>query len=490
MNYTGYLLWSLILASAILCETDAPAADTDVDRPNIVIVVADDMGYGDPRCYNAQSRCPTPNIDVLAKQGMRFTDAHAAGAWCTPSRYGLLTGRYPFRTSLKWQEQPVIAEGVRTIADTLRDTGYKTAMVGKWHLGFHNAKNLDYSQELRGGPCDRGFDDYFGLPASLDIPDFYWIDDRNVPNPPTVPIADSNSAPKDWNPIQGKFWRGGKRGADFEMEACLDRLGDEAAKRVAELSKTDSPFFLYVPLTSPHTPWLPSAKYAAANEAGIYSQFVAHTDGVLGTILESIRKHGIEDETLVIFTSDNGPVWYAFDTERYGHDSMGGLRGMKGDVWEAGHRVPFVIRWPEKIAAGTVNDQLISFVDLHATLAKIAGGVKADTAVDSLDFSKVWLGSSQATVRKELIAFQEPIVLRTGNWKLITRPGSSGFLAHDRNGSPFLSKDVLNPDNEAATEMEGQLYDLSSDPGETKNLWKHETKLVKRLKQRLKEIAK
>lgn len=459
------------------------------ERPNIVIVLADDMGYGDAGCYNANSKCPTPNIDALAAAGMRFTDAHAAGAWCTPSRYGLLTGRYAFRTSLKWQEQPVIAAGVKTIGDTLRTAGYATAMVGKWHLGFDNAKEPDFSGEITGGPCDRGFDDYFGLPASLDIPDFYWIEDRSVPNPPTVPIADSNSDPKDWNPIQGRFWRGGKRGADFEMEACLDRIGTEAAKRIDSLSGKEQPFFLYVPLTSPHTPWLPSEKYATANGAGEYSQFVAHTDAILGQILAALRANKIEQETLVIFTSDNGPVWYEFDTKRYGHDSMGGWRGMKGDVWEAGHRVPFVVRWPGKVKAGSSSDQLLSFVDLHATLADLVGATLPDSAVDGKSFAGVWQGTSSRVVRTELVSFQTPIVLRTGKWKLITRPGSSGFLAHDRNGNPFLSADVLNPDLKDGKETEGQLYDLANDPAEATNLWSSRRDVVKQLSSRLKQLA-
>ena len=456
------------------------------DRPHIVLVLADDMGYGDPGCYNPNSKCPTPNIDTLAASGMRFTDAHAAGAWCTPSRYGLLTGRYAFRTSLAWRQQPVISEDVSTVADVLRDAGYQTAMVGKWHLGFEGAAEIDFTRDLRGGPCDRGFSTFFGLPASLDIPDYYWIVDRRVPHPPTIKIADSNS--EGWSSVQGRFWRGGLRGKDFAMDQVLDRLAEEAERRIEALSASEQPFFLYVPLTSPHTPWLPGEAYAASDQAGLYSQFVHHTDAVVGRILASLAKNKVDDETLVIFTSDNGPVWYQTDVERFGHDSMGALRGMKGDVWEAGHRIPFVIRWPGETPAGTTCDQLMGFVDLHATLAEVAGTTKAESAVDSASFADVWLGASDRAVRQELICFQEKIAIRWGHWKLINRLGSAGFLSH-RPESALLNKadDVLNPQVSAEGAPQGQLYDLATDRAETKNLWNEKPELVRQLMKRLQQ---
>ena len=319
--------------------------------PNIVLVLADDMGIGDPGCYNPGSRCPTPNIDRLASEGLRFTDAHAAGAWCTPSRYGLLTGRYAFRTELAWQRQPVIAEDTPTVAATLRAAGYRTAMVGKWHLGFVDAQSPDYSRPLRGGPIDRGFDSFFGLHTSLDIPDYYWIRNDRVLHPPTVAIEDNNSVDY-WSAVQGAFWRGGHRGADFDMESVLDHLGSAAAERIEALAEDAAPYFLYVPLTAPHTPWLPADTFKGVGGAGIYSEFVAHTDAILGRILDAIKASGEAQDTLVIFTSDNGPVWYPRDIQRFGHDSMGGYRGMKGYVWVSGHRMPLVVRLPGAIVAG------------------------------------------------------------------------------------------------------------------------------------------
>jgi len=470
---------------------DPTQPQPSAEKPNVVIVLADDMGWGDPSCYNENSKCSTPHIDQLAAAGMRFTDAHAAGAWCTPSRYGLITGRYAFRTSLAWQKQPVIAEDVTTVAETLRRAGYATAMVGKWHLGFVDGQQADLSQPLLGGPCDRGFDSFFGLPASLDIPDYFWIHDRNVPKPPTVPIEDGNADTSRWSPVQGKFWRGGLRGEDFVLEDVLDRIGAEATARIESLAESDQPFFLYVPLTSPHTPWFPGEEFAAADGAGLYSQFVAHTDAILGRIVAQLETSGELDNTVVVFASDNGPVWYDVDVQRFGHNSTGGLRGMKGDVWEAGHRVPFIVRWSARIPAGSVSDQLIGFVDLHATLAQWAGTETPESAVDSLSFAGVCLGDPDAVVRKHLITYQDPVAIREGRWKLVTKPGSLGFLSHryeDR--SAFLQSDELNPSGSADTEnLSGQLYDLQSDLGETDNLYGEMPELVKRLSERL-ETAK
>ena len=470
-----------------LCSLVASAEGLADERPNIVVILADDMGYGDPGCYNPNSKCPTPSIDQLAGEGLRLTDAHAAGSWCTPSRYGLLTGRYAYRTSLAWRKEAVVAEGVATIAEVLRNAGYATAMVGKWHLGFDHADQADLTKPLSGGPCDRGFTTFFGLPASLDIPDYYWIVNRSVPNPPSIPIQDSTSP--GWSAVQGRFWRGGLRGEDFVMEQVLDRIGQEASKRIAALSQTSEPFFLYVPLTSPHTPWLPSTSHLGADQAGLYSQFVHHTDAIVGQIMDSLDKQKVSDNTIIVFTSDNGPVWYRYDTERFGHDSTGGLRGMKGDVWEAGHRVPMVVRWPKKIPAGTVGDYLFSLIDLHATLASIAATSSAPTAVDSISFADVWLGNSTEAPRQELVCFQDPIALRSGDWKLITRPGSSGFLSHDPK-QPFLTRDALNPELKGGQAPTGQLYDLSRDRAETRNLWDEKQDVVERLQSRLTELTR
>ena len=472
---------------AVLNVLFASVSMRAAEKPNIVIILADDMGYGDPGCYNKGSKCPTPHIDSLARDGMRFTDAHSAGSWCTPSRYGLLTGRYAFRTSLAWRSQPVIANDVSTIANVLQDAGYATAMVGKWHLGFENGAQADFTKDLLGGPCDRGFSTYFGLPASLDIPDYFWIVNRAVPKPPTIRIEDSNS--DGWSPVQGRFWRGGLRGPDFVMEEVLDRIGKEADNRITELAKSDDPFFLYIPLTSPHTPWLPSDAYKDADGAGMYSQFVAHTDAVVGSVLDSINRNGQSKNTLVIFTSDNGPVWYRYDVDRFQHDSTGGLRGMKGDVWEAGHRIPFLVRWPGVVPSNAVCNELISFVDVHATLAAVAGTKRAGSALDSLNLVDLWTGKSSAGPRKELICFQEPIAIRSGSWKLVNRRGSAGFLSNRRRKNAFLDDAERTSSNTDEKTPPGQLYDLSNDLAETKNLWNEKPQLVARLKKRLAEIA-
>ena len=474
--------WALLLLLSIAARAHAAA-------PNIVLVLADDMGIGDPGCYNPGSRCSTPHIDRLASEGLRFTDAHAAGAWCTPSRYGILTGRYAFRTELAWQRQPVIAEDTPTVAATLKTAGYQTAMVGKWHLGFVDADRPNYNRAMRGGPTDRGFDTFFGLHTSLDIPDYYWIHNDRVLHEPTVPIEDHVS-PEYWSSVQGAFWRGGKRGADFDMDAVLDHLGAAAVERVEAMAQEEAPYFLYVPLTSPHTPWLPSEEFAESDGAGLYSQFVAHTDGILGRILEAVDASGEAENTIVIFTSDNGPVWYPRDIQRFGHDSMGGYRGMKGDVWEAGHRMPFVVRWPAEIESGRVSDALMSFVDVHATLASIAGAKVPESALDSLDFAAHWMESSALGPRHELVTFQSPVALRSGDWKLVTQTGSLGFLSHrPEAGGAFLQRDELNPETGDASIPQGQLYNLAVDPSESHNLWNGHPDRIAAMRARLAEIV-
>ncbi|MEZ6065969.1 MAG: sulfatase-like hydrolase/transferase [Planctomycetaceae bacterium] len=259
------LLLSIVPAAF---SADEPA------RPNILLILADDMGYGDPQCYNPNSKCPTPQINSLASAGLRFTDAHSAGSVCVPSRYGLLTGRYPFRARLDWTKSACIEPETSTIAARLQSAGYRTGMVGKWHLGFDGGPDYDYSQPLVGGPCDRGFDSWFGIPHSLDIQPYYLVRDRLAIAPPTQPVAASNSP--DWSPIQGVFWREGKASPGFEFELVLDQLGEAACDWLKATRDIDDPFFLYVPLTSPHTPWLPAERFRGQGGAGLYGEFVAH----------------------------------------------------------------------------------------------------------------------------------------------------------------------------------------------------------------------
>lgn len=454
------LAFAVLLACCSLSH--AAAQQSATSRPNIVIVLADDMGYGDPASCNPESKIATPNIDALAQGGMRFVDAHAAGSVCVPSRYGLLTGRYACRRRrFQPAREPVIEADTQTVAGVLRKAGYRTSMVGKWHLGFESANRLDYD-DMRGGPCDRGFHSFFGIPASLDIPPYYYVRDRRAVAPPDRRIAASST--EGWSPIQGAFWRKGGIAEGFVHEQVLPRLRDEAVDVIAK-HDGKQPLFLYLALPAPHTPWLPDEKHRGKSKAGMYGDFVMQVDGVVGDVLAVLEKRGMTDETLVLFSSDNGPVWYPKDAERYGHRSTGPLRGMKGDAFEGGHRVPFVVRWPGHVEKGSVSRQLVCFSDVLATCAEAAGAeVDARTGQDSISFLPELLGQEEGTRRSGAVLKAGATVVRDGKWKLIRHKGSGGFTRKAQTG-----------------DAPGQLYDLDADLGETNNLYHKHPDIVARL---------
>ena len=446
-------------------------------RPNIVFILADDMGYGDPRCFNADSKIPTPNIDRLAGEGMRFTDAHAPGAVCVPSRYGLLTGRYPFRNT--GQRNPVngaLIEANRpTIATVLRDRGYATGMIGKWHLGFDGGDKFDSAGPLHGGPIDHGFDTFFGQHASLDIPPYFFIDQDRCVEVPTETIEASHSP--DWSPVQGKFWRAGKIAPSYKHADVLPTYTRKAveyleARGKASAGPAGKPFFFYVAFTAPHTPWVPMEQFRGKSMGGLYGDFVAQVDDAVGQVLTAIDRAGLSQNTLVIFTSDNGPVWYPDDVRKFGHSAAGNWRGMKGDVWEGGHRMPFIARWPGRIASGTTSEQTISFTDMMATFASVAGKpLAAGDGEDSYDLLPILLGKPiTGSLREATImeSSQGVLVIRQDNWKLIPHLGSGGFTRpatiKPKPGEPI-----------------GQLYNLADDPAETKNIYAEHPDIVQRL---------
>ena len=465
----------IALVAAISAAAPAHAAG-----PHVVVILADDLGYGDPGCYNAESKIPTPNIDSLAAAGMRFTDAHAPGPLCHMSRYGLLTGRYPFRTNVGlWRRQPLIDEGQTTIASLLQSRGYRTAMVGKWHLGFLED---GYENPLPGGPVDRGFDTYFGIRASTDIPPYFYIRGRRAVAPPTDTIAANSS--DGWSPIQGAFWREGGIAPGLDLTDVLPRFTEEAVRVIEHHGKAadDKPLMLYLAYPAPHTPWLPSPEFHGKSGASMYGDFTAMVDSMIGHVLKALDKAGMTDDTLVLFSSDNGPVWYAVDKQRFGHDSCGGLRGMKGDAWEAGHRMPFIVRWPGRVAAGSVTSQTVCFTDVLATLAAITGADLPDGAgPDSFDFSPVLLGRQpeDQPIRKSLALYSanKTMIVRAGPMKLITALGSGGFTAP--------SREEPKPDG-----PQGQLYNLADDPAEQQNLYLKHPETVAQLEAELERIVK
>lgn len=462
-----FLVAALALLVLMPCR-DASGADGH-SLPHIVLILVDDMGYGDPGCYNPRSKIATPNIDTLARQGMRFTDAHAPGPLCHMSRYGLLTGRYPFRTDVsKWPRQALIEPDQETIATLLRRSGYATAMVGKWHLGFDER---GYDREMPGGPVDRGFDSFFGIRASTDIPPYFYIEGRRPVSPPSQQIADNHS--EGWSPIQGAFWRGGGIAPDLELRDVLPRFTDEAIGVIQRHSQSQSthPLFLYLAYPAPHTPWLPSEEFQGKSGAGMYGDFAMMVDAMVGRVLDALQQAGMSENCLVIFTSDNGPVWYERDVERFDHDSSGGLRGMKADAWEAGHRMPFLVRWPGKVAEGTVNDQLLCFTDLMATFAAIVGTELAENAgPDSFSFLPTLLGNPTEGSRRSLLmrTAGDMWAIRLDDRKLITGLGSGGFSEPKR----------VRP---GPDDPPGQLYDLATDRGETENLYQQQPTQVAEL---------
>jgi arylsulfatase A len=473
------IILALLTIFSLSAQAAVPSVSTQRSgrQPNVLLILVDDMGYGDPGCYNPQSKIATPNIDRLARAGMRFTDAHAAGALCHPSRYGLLAGQYPFRTDVsKWPTQPLIRENQATLASVMKARGYRTAMVGKWHLGFQES---GYDQTLPGGPVDRGFDSFFGFRASTDIPPYFYVQGNRAATPPTDTIAESLAHPSEgWSPIQGKFWRAGGIAPGLKLEDVLPRLTREAETVISDHPRAHpgQPLFLYFAATGPHTPWLPAKEFQGRSQAGPYGDFTMMVDAMIGRLLQALAAAQLADNTLVIFTSDNGPTWYPADVKRTGHDSAGGWRGMKSSNWEGGHRIPFIARWPGKVKANSISRQLICFTDVMATLAELTGSkLPAGAGPDSFSFLPVLRGKQPENkpVRGSLVVGKS---IRSGPWKWIEGYEPALFM---RPESGFVP---------AKTEAPGQLFNLAADPRETNNLAARHPEIIARLKAELARI--
>ncbi|WP_020603689.1 sulfatase family protein [Spirosoma spitsbergense] len=458
------ILLTLLIALASLGLSDlqltaTPEVNTKATLPNIVFILADDMGYGDPGCYNPDSKIPTPAINQLAREGMRFTDAHSAGSWCVPSRYGLVTGQYPMRKLMNIQLGGLINADRVTIASLLQKRGYHTGMVGKWHLGFDGVDNwdkVDYSQPLRGGPTDRGFDYFFGMHASLDIPPYFFIENKGAVVAPTESIAGHQSIDATTT-ISGAFWRAGKIAPGFVHADVLPTFTQKAISFMdGHQRKTpDKPFFLYLALTAPHTPWVAKPEFVGKSKAGAYGDFTTQVDYTVRQILDRLKKSGIDKNTIVIFSSDNGPVWFKEDVQKYNHQATGRLRGMKMDAYEGAHRMPFIVRWPGQVKAGSVSSQLLCFTDMLATFADVINEpLPKQLTQDSYSMLPVWLGRSKAE-RTGLVI--ETRTVRDGDWKLVFGNGTGSLHQHYGHvDAPAVS---------------GELYDLKADPYEQRNLY-------------------
>jgi arylsulfatase A len=472
-SYFWFPFLCVLCVSAVSSQSlTAGAGEGKARLPNIVFILADDLGYGDPGCYNPQSRIPTPNIDRLAAQGMRFTDAHTPSAVCTPTRYGLLTGRYCWRSRLKrgvlqGYDPLLIEPGRATIASMLKGRGYATACVGKWHLGLGEAAKTDYDRPLRPGPTTVGFDYFFGIPASLDMPPYLFVENERPVEAATAMIGASEMRRKGG----GGFWRAGAIAPGFKHEDVLPKLTEKSVEFIQNQSAS-KPFFLYLPLNSPHTPWMPTPEFRGKSGVDWYGDFVVQTDATVGRVLQALDERKLADNTLLIFASDNGAHWLAEDIAGHGHRANLNWRGQKADVWEAGHRVPFVARWPGKVRGGSRCDQTLCLTDMFATFAAAAGAeVPGNAAEDSVSILPLVEGRTDRPIREAVVHHSGSGVfaIRAGDWKLVEGLGSGGFS---------------DPKTEAPQPggPEGQLYNLAEDPGERNNLYLQRPAEVARLK--------
>ncbi len=464
-----FTLTALLTLPHYTPQTQAQAAR----RPNIVYVLADDLGWGDAHVYNPQSQILTPNIDWLAAQGMRFTDMHSPSSVCTPTRYGILTGRYSWRSRLKssvlnGRSPNLIESGRMTVASMLKAQGYYTAGLGKWHLGLGSQAQTDYNQSFDPNPTSHGFDYYFGIPASLDMEPYLYFENDHAVEKPTSQIKGSD-APR------GVYWREGAIAPSFKLEEVLPTLTGKAVAMIRErAAKASQPFFLYLPLNAPHTPWLATGKFRGSSKAGDYGDFVAQVDDTLGQVMRALDDAGLANNTLLIFTSDNGAHWKPEDKAAFPHLANAGWRGMKADAWEAGHRIPFIARWPGRIRAGAVSNELGCLTDFLATAAEIVGTkLPADAGEDSyslLPALTAKTGNKGKPIREAIVHHSNDgmFAIRQGEWKLILGLGSGGF-SDPRKLEPKV--------REAA----GQLYNLAKDPEEKNNLYQRRPQIVARL---------
>jgi len=494
------------LAAASLSFTSFNPISAADKLPNIVFILADDLGYGDIKSFGGE-RCQveTPNFDLLAKEGVRFTNAHASASVCVPSRMAILTGRYPFRFGRGSNGGPWGFIGLQlkktqfTIARMLRKAGYRTACIGKWHLGtamqtrdgkVQGLTNVDYTKPLLVGPNDYGFDESFILPGSLDMYPYVFVRDHK--------FVGKVTARKGWS----AFNRVGPAAEDFEDWKVLDTFADEAENFISRESRTKNPFFLYLALTSPHTPTSPSPPFAGRSQLGIYGDFIMETDAVVGRVLATLQRTGAAKNTLVIAASDHGAALYAGrkrkatyaqlkELEKEGHYSSGPYRGYKFSVYEGGFRIPCVARWPGVTAPGGSCDALIGLQDLLATSAEIAGEkLDAEEAPDSVSFLPLLKNPAAKGARETLVVQGAPaMAFHSGPWKLALCPGS-GCAGRYGNSPPqeeawkkALGDYGKKPANRKELERAPfvQLFRLDSDPGETKNLAADHPEKVKEL---------
>ena len=463
----------------LLCSFLPVIAFGDRAKPNVVYILADDLGYGDLKSMNTDGKIATPGSDQMAKEGMIFTDAHSNSAVCTPTRYGVLTGRYAFRSRMKkgvlnGYSTYLIENGRMTVPSFLKNQGYHTAFIGKWHLGWDWAKNgekVDYSKPVQNGPKEKGFEYSYGHCGSLDMAPYVWVENGM---PTAVPLKETGRTKKE---SKNGWWRKGPTSPDFDHEDVLPNLTRRAVKYVKEQAKKKKPFFLYLALPSPHTPVLPTPEFKGKSGLeSAYADFVTMTDDTVKQILDALKEGGADQNTLFIFTSDNGcsPEADFAELEEQGHDPSSIYRGHKADIFEGGHRVPFIVRWPARVKAGTSCDDPTCLTDLLATMAEILSQkLPADAGEDSVSMLPNLVGEPKQPVREAIVhhSINGTFAIRQGKWKLIDAPHSGGW-SRPKPAQKALYKDL----------PKIQLYDLKKDPAESRNVSVENPSIVKKLK--------
>ena len=478
----------VVLCFFILCSAFGTSleAQTQPSLPNVVLVMADDLGFGDLQVTNDDCKIKTPNLVTLASQGLTFTDAHTPSAVCTPTRYGLMTGRYNWRSRLAkgvlggYSEHLIPAERA-TVGHLMRKAGYKTQMIGKWHLGWDWVKlpadpvdpsddeatirrkkrnpKIDFTKPVTNGPDINGFDGYYGHCGSLDMAPYVWVDTGKVT---ALPDRVSGVTKKE---SEYGWYRKGPIAPDFVIDEVLPHLFDKSKSFIkdnAPAAKEGKPFFLYLPLPAPHTPIVPVAPFKDASGMNPYADFVMQVDHHMGELMATLEEAGIDDNTILIFTSDNGcsPEANFELLEKFGHDPSGGYRGYKSDIFEGGHRVPLVVRWPGKIKAGQKTSALTCLTDVYATLQELTGQPKEDQAgEDSFSLKSVFEGAAQSE-RESLVSHSIGgwFSIREGDWKLCLCAGSGGWSSPTERQAKKQKLPAM------------QLYNLKSDRGEENNL--------------------
>ena len=454
-------------------------ASAEVRHPNVVLIFADDMGYGDVTCYDAESKIHTPNLDQLAKGGMRFTDAHSASAVCTPSRYALLTGRYAWRTGLKSGvlggfSPPMIEKGRMTVADLFQGKGYRTACIGKWHLGMdwgggmrgekgynmrNNSEGIDFTKPIQNTAIVNGFNEYFGIAASLDMPPYVFIRNDRVTEQPTSSLKEEDKGGRQGPAVPG--WR---------HKHVMPTLTDEVISFIQR--NEQSPFFVYMPLNAPHTPHAPGDPFVGTSKLDIYGDFMVEVDYHIGKVMNTLDRLKLTDNTLVIVTSDNGPETNMYPRRsKFGHDSSSHFLGAKRDNWEGGHRVPFIARWPGVIAPGSTCDTPFCLVDMMATFSELLSvELPTDQGVDSVSILPLMLGKGDDNRKAHAIIHHSSsgrFAIRTGDWKLLLHAGSGGNGYGAGQRSSRYNGTIEQRSFDTANR---QLYNMQTDLDETTNL--------------------